>query len=339
MELINGKELEEVPDCQRLNGVFPDPVLASSGAVRRRRSMLPAAWLQRCAALSSCAAPIERRRQGKFQPFRRLFGRKKKEREGKGELDGLKASSSTVDVCAGVVSDDDESNLPLRQLNPIGSRALSHDSIFVPEESAKEQRLDHSMSQENVSDKVRNLQVSLAPESQTRLPPPATPRFFFSQQKQIARGIKFGQRPPSLRKSEEDEGSTDDEEAPQSPVKVVAQVEPEPSNPESKVYGAQPAEARSPPVRSPRATRVLSPAGTIESINLDAVPQSAPRLDNAAARHKLAIKPKKQRISRKHRRFTQVSHGNQISGVVEGHRPSISPPTPTPRGWWKVNGL
>lgn len=58
---------------------------------------------------------------------------------------------------------------------------------------------------------------------------------FFNEQKQIAQGIKFGQRPPSLRKSEEDEGSTDEDEAPQSPLKVLAQVEPEPSNTESKV--------------------------------------------------------------------------------------------------------
>lgn len=56
----------------------------------------------------------ERRRQGKFQPFRRLFGKKKKEPEVKGGLDGLKASFSTVEVCAGVVSDDDQSNPNLR---------------------------------------------------------------------------------------------------------------------------------------------------------------------------------------------------------------------------------
>uniref|UniRef100_A0A7N8XAU8 Uncharacterized protein n=1 Tax=Mastacembelus armatus TaxID=205130 RepID=A0A7N8XAU8_9TELE len=43
----------------------------------------------------------------------------------------------------------------------IGSRALSHDSIFIPEEPVTEPGLVHSMSQENVSDKVRNLQVSL----------------------------------------------------------------------------------------------------------------------------------------------------------------------------------
>lgn len=48
-----------------------------------------------------------------------------------------------------------------RELNPIGSRALSHDSIFIPEEPVTEPCGDHSMSHENVSDKVRNLQVSV----------------------------------------------------------------------------------------------------------------------------------------------------------------------------------
>ncbi|MEQ2219278.1 hypothetical protein XENOCAPTIV_015245, partial [Xenoophorus captivus] len=171
----------------------------------------------------------ERRQQGKFQPFRRLFGKKKK-REAKRSFDGaeLKASFSTGEVCSGVVSDNEESNKNLRDLNPIGSRALSHDSVFITEEPLKELSLDHSMSQENVSDKVRNLQVQ----------------------------------------------------------------------------GAQSSGQYSTPVKSPRSKRVLPPTGTIESINLDAVPQSVPRLDNTAAKHKLLVKPKNQRISRKHRRFT-----------------------------------
>lgn len=66
------------------------------------------------------------------------------------------------------------------------------------------------------------------------------------------------------------------------------------------------AAAHATPVKSPRSKRVLPPEGTIESINLDAVPQSGPRLDNAAAKHKLSVKPKNQRVSRKHRRVTQV---------------------------------
>ncbi|KAJ4942719.1 hypothetical protein JOQ06_005235 [Pogonophryne albipinna] len=237
----------------------------------------------------------ERRRQGKFQPFKRLFGRKKK-REAKGGFDGaeLKASFSTGEVRNGVVSDDEESSQNLRDLNPIGSRALSHDSIFIPEEPAAEAGLDHSMSQENVSDKVRNLQ------------------------KQIAQGIKFGQRPPSLRKSEGDEGSSDEEVVPRSPLKVLAQVEAEPAITEPKqVQGAHQAGPHSTPVKSPRSKRVLPPTGTIESINLDSVPQSVPRLDNTAARHKLSVKPKNQRISRKHRRFTQDLQEVDIPGVLQ----------------------
>ncbi|XP_040896907.1 capping protein inhibiting regulator of actin dynamics isoform X2 [Toxotes jaculatrix] len=147
------------------------------------------------------------------------------------------------------------------------------------------------MSQENVSDKVRNLQ------------------------RQIAQGIKFGQRPPSVRRSEGDEGSSDEEEVPRSPLKVLAQVEAEPPKTEPKqVQGAH---THSTPVKSPRSKRVLPPTGTIESINLDAVPQSVPRLDNTAAKHKLSVKPKNQRVSRKHRRFTQDLQEVSIPGVVE----------------------
>uniref|UniRef100_UPI003AB0EBC7 capping protein inhibiting regulator of actin dynamics n=1 Tax=Centroberyx gerrardi TaxID=166262 RepID=UPI003AB0EBC7 len=150
------------------------------------------------------------------------------------------------------------------------------------------------MSQENVSDKVRNLQ------------------------RQIAQSIKFGQKPPSMRKSEGDEGSSDEEEVPRSPLKVLAQVEAEPAKTEPKqVQGAQQAGTHSTPVKSPRSKRVLPPTGTIESINLDAVPQSVPRLDNTAAKHKLSVKPKNQRISRKHRRFTQDLQEVSLPGVLQ----------------------
>ncbi|XP_061744100.1 capping protein inhibiting regulator of actin dynamics isoform X2 [Nerophis ophidion] len=237
----------------------------------------------------------KRRRQGKFQPFRRLFGKKKK-REAKGGFDGaqLKASFSTGEVCNGVVSDEEELNQSLRELNPIGSRALSHDSIFIPEESVQEDGPDHvTMSQENVSDKVKNLQ------------------------KQIAQTIKFGQKPPSLRRSEGDEGSSDEEEeVPRSPLRVMAQVETEPAKAEP-MQVTPPARQHSTPVKSPRSKRVLPPSGTIESVNLDAVPHSVPLLDNTAAKHRLSVKPKNQRVSRKHRRFTQDLQDESIPGLVE----------------------
>ncbi|XP_059845230.1 capping protein inhibiting regulator of actin dynamics isoform X4 [Hypanus sabinus] len=63
-----------------------------------------------------------------------------------------------------------------------------------------------------------------------------------------------------------------------------------------------------PTPRSSRPTSTLpsaSSGGTIESINLDAVPQSLSRLDNSAARHKLSVKPRNQRVSKKRGRLAR----------------------------------
>ncbi|XP_016094643.1 uncharacterized protein KIAA1211 homolog [Sinocyclocheilus grahami] len=135
--------------------------------------------------------------------------------------------------------------------------------------------------------------------------------------RQIGHNIKFGQRPPSLRKSEGDEGSSDEEEITQSPLRVFAQVENEPPETEAnEKAGSHDTVQHRTPVKSPR-TKRPPPPGTIESINLDAVPQSVPRLDNTAAKHKLSVKPKNQRVSRKHRRFTQEFQEEDFSEMQE----------------------
>ncbi|XP_026880225.2 capping protein inhibiting regulator of actin dynamics isoform X1 [Electrophorus electricus] len=258
--------------------------------------MFPKVFLWWWAALSSRAADLDRRRQGKFQPFQRLFGRRRRRETERGfEEAELKPRRATADVCNGEGPGHEETNQDLRELNPLGSRAFSHESVFIPEDSGEKPCAEQTMSQENVSDKVRNLQ------------------------RQIGLNIKFGQKPPSLRKSEGDEGSSDEEEVPRSPMQVLAQVESEPRDAETteKLSPAtHDVTQHRPPLKSPR-TKRPPPPGTIESINLDAVPQSVPRLDNTAAKHKLAVKPKHQRVSRKHRRFTQELHEMDILAVLQ----------------------
>ncbi|XP_041081167.1 LOW QUALITY PROTEIN: capping protein inhibiting regulator of actin dynamics-like [Polyodon spathula] len=172
------------------------------------------------------------------------------------------------------------------------TRAFSHDSIFIPEGPEEDNHSEQVMSQENTTDKVKSLQ------------------------RQIAHDIKFGQKPMSVsvRNTEDAGGSSEDEELPRNPVKVFAQMEAKSSD-----SGTQPTDIRkhSPlseagigsgeekqatPVKSLRPKAAT--AGTIESINLDAVPLSGSRLDNTAAKHKLSIKPKNQRASKKHQRLT-----------------------------------
>ncbi|KAK1175948.1 hypothetical protein AOXY_G698 [Acipenser oxyrinchus oxyrinchus] len=174
----------------------------------------------------------------------------------------------------------------------MGTRAFSHDSIFIPE-GREDRSSEQAMSQENITDKVKSLQ------------------------RQIAHNIKFGQKPMSVsvRNTEDAGGSSEDEELPRNPVKVFAQMEAMPPDsgtqpidlpkhsPLSKAGIGSGEEKQATPVKSLRPKQTLSAAGTIESFNLDAVPFSGSRLDNTAAKHKLSIKPKNQRASKKHQRL------------------------------------
>ncbi|XP_066891875.1 capping protein-inhibiting regulator of actin dynamics isoform X3 [Kogia breviceps] len=84
-------------------------------------------------------------------------------------------------------------------------------------------------------------------------------------------------------------------------------------------------EEKAAPVKTSRPKRHFSSAGTIESVNLDAIPLAIARLDNSAAKHKLSIKPKNQRVSRKHRRLVgdrqneQGGFPHQLSLDQNGH--------------------
>ncbi|XP_007442597.1 uncharacterized protein KIAA1211 homolog [Python bivittatus] len=57
---------------------------------------------------------------------------------------------------------------------------------------------------------------------------------------------------------------------------------------------------------SSRPKKHHSPSGTIETVNLDAIPLATACLDNSAAKHKLSVRPKNQRVSKKHRLSKEV---------------------------------
>ncbi|XP_078095078.1 capping protein inhibiting regulator of actin dynamics [Mustelus asterias] len=175
----------------------------------------------------------------------------------------------------------------------MGTRALSHDSIFIPEGSAGEGATAEVTFQENLPGKIRSLQ------------------------RQLAKNIKFGQPPLTLTgKRMEDTGKNSEVDAfLQSPLEQSVLQETQlpgstlkPNDPSNRLSSlclggtGSEAEEQATPVRSSWPTSPLtrvSSVGTIESINLDAVPQSMSRLDNTAAKHKLSVKPRNQRISKK----------------------------------------
>nr|XP_025859287.1 uncharacterized protein KIAA1211 homolog [Vulpes vulpes] len=179
----------------------------------------------------------------------------------------------------------------------MGTRAFSHDSIFIPDGGAESEQTVQAMSQDNILGKVKTLQ------------------------RQLSKNIKFGQPPPNaipMKKADSGEASLEEDLFLTSPMEIVTQEDIILSDTENKPSDTP--SSRSPlnlpgtrsemeekvaPVKPSRPKRHFSSAGTIESVNLDAIPLAIARLDNSAAKHKLSVKPKNQRVSKKHRRLAR----------------------------------
>ncbi|XP_074848908.1 capping protein-inhibiting regulator of actin dynamics [Carettochelys insculpta] len=242
-----------------------------------------------------------KKKAGKFQPFKKLFGkRKKRETTPDSEEAKLKPSQSFGNVCNGTLSSDEDTNSCLRSSSyTMGTRAFSHDSIFIPDGQTESEQAVQAMSQHKIIGKVKTLQ------------------------QQLSKTIKFGQPPQmtiSERTMEEANANFEEDALLRSPMETETQSETVLLKSDDKPNDTLDSlnlmhapgtggevEEKVTPVKLSRPKRHISSAGTIESINLDAVPQGVARLDNSAAKHKLSVKPKKQRLSKKHRRLTKES--------------------------------
>uniref|UniRef100_A0A8D2IEM8 Capping protein inhibiting regulator of actin dynamics n=1 Tax=Urocitellus parryii TaxID=9999 RepID=A0A8D2IEM8_UROPR len=139
--------------------------------------------------------------------------------------------------------------------------------------------------------------------------------------RQLGKNIKFGQRPPNaipMKKAGSGEASSEEDLFLASPMEIVAQQDiilsdaenkssdtPSSPSPLNLPGAGSEMEEKVAPVKPSRPKRHFSSAGTIESVNLDAIPPAMARLDNSAAKHKLSVKPKNQRVSKKHRRLAR----------------------------------
>ncbi|KAM4807667.1 capping protein-inhibiting regulator of actin dynamics [Rhinophrynus dorsalis] len=178
----------------------------------------------------------------------------------------------------------------------MGTRAFSHDSIFIPDGQAEDEKEFQAITQDYIVGNVRTLQ------------------------QQLAGNIRFGQPPVSIsgKRMQDLDASTGEMEGTRSsPVEIIGGGGMEQLQSNEMPTGSPNAcgtrtapetehkvEEKVTPVKTSRSKRPLA-SGTIESINLDAVPLSVNRLDNSFAKYKLSVKPKNQRVSKKHRGTSQ----------------------------------
>nr|XP_030694725.1 uncharacterized protein KIAA1211-like homolog isoform X4 [Globicephala melas] len=115
------------------------------------------------------------KKKSKFKTFKKFFGKKKRKESpsstGSSTWKQSQAKNEVIAIESGPVGYDSEDELE-ESRGTLGSRALSHDSIFIPESGQDPPRPVRVFSQENVCDRIKALQLKIQCNVKMGLPPP-----------------------------------------------------------------------------------------------------------------------------------------------------------------------
>uniref|UniRef100_A0A2K6KGX5 CRACD like n=1 Tax=Rhinopithecus bieti TaxID=61621 RepID=A0A2K6KGX5_RHIBE len=232
------------------------------------------------------------KKKSKFKTFKKFFGKKKrKESPSSTESSTWKQSQTRNEVIAiesGPVGYDSEDELE-ESRGTLGSRALSHDSIFIPESGQDPARPVRVFSQENVCDRIKALQLKI--QCNVKMGPPPPP----------------GGLPA---KRGEDAGmSSEDDGLPRSPPEMSLLHDVGPGT-TIKVSVVSPDHVSDSTVSARTSDSSLAPVA-----DFSYPPESSSCLDNSAAKHKLQVKPRNQRSS-KMRRLSSRAQSESLSDLT-----------------------
>ncbi|XP_035531812.1 uncharacterized protein cracdla [Morone saxatilis] len=237
---------------------------------------------------------IPGRKKSKLKSLKtRLFGRTKR---------AAKLSQSASDITAGKGLGSEE-DLACSQ-GMMGSRALSHESIFLDDQVLTDAEPARVLSQENVHSKIKALQMKLQQQKMHLGPPPLV---------------------LPIRKPEDLDSRSEDDGLPHSPAEIsggdvttqgaLSKAFSRPLSPITK-----PAYTKSVPETPshPLPLYVPSNSSVVEPpLDFGSPAQFTPCLDTSAARHRMSVKPRNQRASTKKRLTTtdSRSHLNTLNNI------------------------
>uniref|UniRef100_G1P4P6 CRACD like n=1 Tax=Myotis lucifugus TaxID=59463 RepID=G1P4P6_MYOLU len=232
------------------------------------------------------------KKKSKFKTFKKLFG-KKKRKESPSSAGGSawkqsQAKSELIAIEAGPVGYDSEDELE-ESRGALGGRALSHDSIFIPESGQDPARPVRVFSQENVCDRIKALQLKI--QCNVKMGPPPAP------------GGLPAKRGDDAGMSSEDDG------LPRSPPEMSLLHDIGPGT-TIKATSVSP----QPPSDAPACPRTAA-SSVAPVADFSCPPESSSCLDNSAAKHKLLVKPRNQRSS-KMRRLSSRAQSECLSDLT-----------------------
>eukprot|EP00063_Salmo_salar_P055047 XP_014029882.1 PREDICTED: proteoglycan 4-like isoform X2 [Salmo salar] len=234
------------------------------------------------------------KRKSKLKTLKmRLFGRTKRETkfsQSASDVTEAEALGSAENLCSVV----------------LGSRALSHDSIFLPNQDLSSPEQPRVLSQENVQGRIKELQIKLLQQNMHLGPPP------------LVLPIKH---PEDLGGSSEDDG------LPHSPPEISIGNNRAPRGLSYKA-SSQPLSRPLSPVPKPLTNSVPPTPSAPHSVFSPALDFSTPAqftpcLDNSAARHRMSIKPRNQRASAKNKRLNMTESRPRSESLNNFNQPLI----------------
>ncbi|KAM7078961.1 CRACD-like protein isoform 2-T2 [Molossus nigricans] len=242
------------------------------------------------------------KKKSKFRTFKKFFG-KKKRKESPSSTGGStwkqSQKSEVMAIEAGPVGYDSEDELQ-ESRGALGSRALSHDSIFIPESGQDPTRPVRVFSQENVCDRIKALQLKI--QCNVKMGPPPPP------------GGLPAKRGDDAGMSSEDDGlprsppemSLLHDIGPSTTIKVSLVSSSRPPSPDQLSSGHM--------GDAPVLPRTLD-SSVAPVADFSYPPEFSSCLDNSAAKHKLLVKPRNQRSS-KMRRLSSRAQSESLSDLT-----------------------
>ncbi|XP_058284510.1 CRACD-like protein isoform X3 [Hylobates moloch] len=232
------------------------------------------------------------KKKSKFKTFKKFFGKKKRKESpsstGSSTWKQSQTRNEVIAIESGPVGYDSEDELE-ESRGTLGSRALSHDSIFIPESGQDATRPVRVFSQENVCDRIKALQLKI--QCNVKMGPPPPP----------------GGLPA---KRGEDAGmSSEDDGLPRSPPEMSLLHDVGPGT-TIKVSVVSPDHVSDSTVSARISNNSLAPVA-----DFSYPPESSSCLDNSAAKHKLQVKPRNQRSS-KMRRLSSRAQSESLSDLT-----------------------
>ncbi|XP_020942887.1 uncharacterized protein KIAA1211-like homolog isoform X6 [Sus scrofa] len=243
------------------------------------------------------------KKKSKFKTFKKFFGKKKRKESpsstGSSTWKQSQVKNEVIAVESGPAGCDSEDELE-ESRGALGSRALSHDSIFIPESGQDPTRPVRVFSQENVCDRIKALQLKI--QCNVKMGPPPPP------------GSLPAKRGEDAGMSSEDDGlprsppemSLLHDLGPGTTIKVCVVSSSRPQSPEP-LFSRQESDASI----SPR----TSDSSVAPVADFDYPPEFSSCLDNSAAKHKLLVKPRNQRSS-KMRRLSSRAQSESLSDLT-----------------------